>query len=153
MKRWSCSVCNVSLVKISDILVNIHWNLNFYMQILPQAVCTRYGLAIGAALAPVVQILVWICFPVAYPISKVTYFGYVWMHLIFFEMLIKCFSMDNWFSPWTIIPFGGIYQLLDRLLGKDHDPLFRRAELKTLVDLHGNEVLIFHTHRHWRVNY
>jgi hypothetical protein len=38
------------------------------------------------------------------------------------------------------------YQLLDHLLGKDHDALFRRAELKTLVDLHGNEVLfsIYH---------
>jgi hypothetical protein len=33
------------------------------------------------------------------------------------------------------------YQLLDLVLGKDHDALFRRAELKTLVDLHGNEVL------------
>ncbi|KAF3439099.1 hypothetical protein FNV43_RR17374 [Rhamnella rubrinervis] len=68
-------------------------------EIIPQAVCSRYGLAIGAAVAPVVRILVCICFPVAYPISK----------------------------------------LLDFLLGKGHDALFRRAELKTLVDLHGNE--------------
>jgi len=38
------------------------------------------------------------------------------------------------------------YQLLDLLMGKDHDALFRRAELKTLVDLHGIEVLfsIYH---------
>ena len=35
------------------------------------------------------------------------------------------------------------YQLLDRFLGKDHDALYRRAELKTLVDLHSNEVFIF----------
>ncbi|XP_021682669.2 DUF21 domain-containing protein At2g14520 isoform X2 [Hevea brasiliensis] len=68
-------------------------------EIIPQAVCSRYGLAIGAAVAPIVQVLVWICFPVAYPISK----------------------------------------LLDFLLGEGHDALFRRAELKTLVDLHGNE--------------
>ena len=33
-------------------------------------------------------------------------------------------------------------QLLDFLLGEGHDPLFRRAELKTLLDLHGNEVTI-----------
>lgn len=33
-------------------------------------------------------------------------------------------------------------QLLDYLLGERHDALFRRAELKTLVDLHGNEVHI-----------
>ncbi|KAL8554803.1 hypothetical protein ACS0TY_002842 [Phlomoides rotata] len=68
-------------------------------EIIPQSVCSRHGLAIGAALAPVVRVLVWICFPVAYPISKV----------------------------------------LDFLLGDGHRALFRRAELKTLVNLHGNE--------------
>lgn len=40
-------------------------------EIIPQAFCSRYGLAIGATLAPVVQVLVVICFPIAYPISKV----------------------------------------------------------------------------------
>ncbi|KAI3448204.1 hypothetical protein Pfo_004869 [Paulownia fortunei] len=68
-------------------------------EIIPQSVCSRYGLAIGATVAPGVRVLVWICFPVAYPISK----------------------------------------LLDLLLGHGHRALFRRAELKTLVDLHGNE--------------
>ncbi|CAI9104193.1 OLC1v1002821C1 [Oldenlandia corymbosa var. corymbosa] len=68
-------------------------------EIIPQAVCTRYGLAIGATVTPFVRVLVWICFPIAYPISK----------------------------------------LLDLLLGHEHRALFRRAELKTLVDLHGNE--------------
>ncbi|CAL5386220.1 unnamed protein product [Camellia sinensis] len=61
-------------------------------EIIPQSVCSRYGLAIGAVVAPFVCILVWICFPVAYPIRHV------------------------------------------------HVALFRRAELKTLVDLHGNEL-------------
>ncbi|XP_022762835.1 DUF21 domain-containing protein At2g14520-like isoform X3 [Durio zibethinus] len=68
-------------------------------EIIPQSVCSRHGLAIGATVAPIVQVLVWICFPVAYPISK----------------------------------------LLDFLLGHGHVALFRRAELKTLVNLHGNE--------------
>ncbi|KAH9664055.1 DUF21 domain-containing protein [Citrus sinensis] len=68
-------------------------------EIIPQAVCARYGLAIGAKVAPFVQILVRICFPIAFPVSK----------------------------------------LLDLLLGKGNEALFRRAELKTLVDLHGNE--------------
>ncbi|EPS67088.1 hypothetical protein M569_07687, partial [Genlisea aurea] len=68
-------------------------------EIIPQSVCSRYGLAIGAALAPFVRILVLIAFPIAYPISK----------------------------------------LLDFLLGHGHRTLFRRAELKTLVDMHGNE--------------
>ncbi|KAG4971597.1 hypothetical protein JHK85_038018 [Glycine max] len=69
-------------------------------EIIPQSICSRYGLAIGATVAPFVRVLVWICFPVAYPISK----------------------------------------LLDYLLGHRHEALFRRAELKTLVNLHGNEV-------------
>ncbi|EYU18356.1 hypothetical protein ABFS82_02G048800 [Erythranthe guttata] len=68
-------------------------------EIIPQSVCSRHGLAIGAAVAPIVRILVCICFPIAYPISK----------------------------------------LLDLLLGHGHRALFRRAELKTLVNLHGNE--------------
>ncbi|KAJ4963879.1 hypothetical protein NE237_023818 [Protea cynaroides] len=68
-------------------------------EIIPQSVCSRHGLAIGAAVAPAVRVLVWICYPVAYPISK----------------------------------------LLDFLLGEGHVALFRRAELKTLVDMHGNE--------------
>ncbi|KAH9554159.1 hypothetical protein CY35_08G049400 [Sphagnum magellanicum] len=67
-------------------------------EIAPQAICSRFGLAVGAAMAPVVRVLLVIFFPVAFPISK----------------------------------------LLDLILGKGHDPLFRRAELKTLVDLHGN---------------
>ncbi|XP_061336388.1 DUF21 domain-containing protein At2g14520-like isoform X3 [Gastrolobium bilobum] len=68
-------------------------------EIIPQSVCSRYGLAIGATVAPFVRVLVWICYPVAFPISK----------------------------------------LLDFLLGHRHEALFRRAELKTLVNLHGNE--------------
>ncbi|KAI5604026.1 hypothetical protein POPTR_001G288000v4 [Populus trichocarpa] len=68
-------------------------------EIIPQSVCTRYGLAIGATVTPFVRVLVWICFPVAYPISK----------------------------------------LLDYMLGHGHVALFRRAELKTLVNFHGNE--------------
>lgn len=40
-------------------------------QIIPQSVCSRYGLVIGARVAPFVRVLVWICFPVAFPISKV----------------------------------------------------------------------------------
>ncbi|CAM0875496.1 unnamed protein product [Alopecurus aequalis] len=68
-------------------------------EIIPQSICSRYGLAIGASVAPLVRVLVWICFPVAYPIAK----------------------------------------LLDYVLGHGKAALFRRAELKTLVTLHGNE--------------
>ncbi|KAI3751100.1 hypothetical protein L2E82_22146 [Cichorium intybus] len=68
-------------------------------EIIPQAVCSRYGLAIGAKLSIIVRILVIVVFPIAYPVSK----------------------------------------LLDLILGKGHSMLLRRAELKTLVDMHGNE--------------
>ncbi|KAJ8554379.1 hypothetical protein K7X08_025057 [Anisodus acutangulus] len=68
-------------------------------EIIPQAICSRYGLSIGARLSPLVRLLVIVVFPLSYPISK----------------------------------------LLDRLLGKRHSALLRRAELKTLVNMHGNE--------------
>ncbi|OMO86978.1 hypothetical protein CCACVL1_09353 [Corchorus capsularis] len=68
-------------------------------EIIPQAVCSRYGLSVGAKLSVLVRLIVIVLFPVAYPISK----------------------------------------LLDLLLGKRHSALLRRAELKTLVDMHGNE--------------
>lgn len=68
-------------------------------EILPQSVCSRYGLAVGATMTPIVRCLVCLFFPITYPISK----------------------------------------LLDFVLGKGHVALFRRAELKTLVHMHGNE--------------
>ena len=40
-------------------------------EILPQAVCSRNGLAVGAACASFVRLLMWITSPVAWPISKV----------------------------------------------------------------------------------
>ncbi|KAF5943233.1 hypothetical protein HYC85_020875 [Camellia sinensis] len=40
-------------------------------EILPQAICTQYGLTVGATVAPLVRVLLWAFFPVAYPISKV----------------------------------------------------------------------------------
>ncbi|KAL4180590.1 hypothetical protein AMTRI_Chr13g92840 [Amborella trichopoda] len=40
-------------------------------EILPQAICSRYGMSVGAIMAPVVRVLLAIFFPVAYPISKI----------------------------------------------------------------------------------
>ncbi|KAF6136275.1 hypothetical protein GIB67_042760 [Kingdonia uniflora] len=71
------------------------------MEILPQALCTRYGMKVGATTAPFVRVLLFLFFPVAYPISKV----------------------------------------LDWMLGKGHAVLLRRAELKTFVNFHGNEMV------------
>ncbi|OVA07022.1 CBS domain [Macleaya cordata] len=39
-------------------------------EILPQAVCTRYGMKVGATTAPIVRVLLFLFFPIAYPISK-----------------------------------------------------------------------------------
>ncbi|KAG0599527.1 hypothetical protein M758_12G158900 [Ceratodon purpureus] len=39
-------------------------------EIIPQAVCSQHGLAIGAAMAPAVRVLVIVFLPVTYPISK-----------------------------------------------------------------------------------
>ncbi|KAJ9674715.1 hypothetical protein PVL29_023944 [Vitis rotundifolia] len=40
-------------------------------EILPQALCTRYGMTIGATMAPFVRVLLLLFYPIAYPISKV----------------------------------------------------------------------------------
>ncbi|XP_073267249.1 DUF21 domain-containing protein At4g14240 isoform X2 [Populus alba] len=41
------------------------------MEVIPQAICTRYGLAVGANFVWLVRILMITCYPVAYPIGKV----------------------------------------------------------------------------------
>ncbi|KAF2494609.1 DUF21-domain-containing protein [Lophium mytilinum] len=65
-------------------------------EVVPQSVCARYGLPIGAMLAPTIHVLMWIMSPIAWPIAK----------------------------------------LLDYLLGKNHGATYKKAGLKTLVDLH-----------------
>ncbi|KAI4317745.1 hypothetical protein L6164_025590 [Bauhinia variegata] len=43
----------------------------FFGEVIPQAICTRYGLAVGANFVRLVQILMIICYPIAYPIGKI----------------------------------------------------------------------------------
>ncbi|XP_021768951.1 DUF21 domain-containing protein At4g14240-like [Chenopodium quinoa] len=43
----------------------------FFGEVIPQAICTRYGLAVGANFVWLVRILLIICYPIAYPIGKV----------------------------------------------------------------------------------
>jgi len=80
------------------ILVSVTLILMFG-EVIPQALCNRYGLEIGATLYWFVWGLIVITFPITWPISI----------------------------------------LLDKLLGKEHRTIFRRAELKELVRLHGTE--------------
>ncbi|PWA72776.1 hypothetical protein CTI12_AA268870 [Artemisia annua] len=70
----------------------------FFGEVIPQAVCTRYGLAIGSSFIWLVKFLMIACYPIAYPIGK----------------------------------------MLDWVLGHN-DALFRRAQLKALVSIHGQE--------------
>jgi len=39
-------------------------------EIIPQAVCSRHGVAIGAALAPIVRALMWLFAPITWPLGK-----------------------------------------------------------------------------------
>ncbi|KAG6900363.1 hypothetical protein C0993_011994 [Termitomyces sp. T159_Od127] len=50
--------------------VRHHFEPDLGNRIIPQAVCVRYGLAIGARCAPLVLALMWILSPIAYPIAK-----------------------------------------------------------------------------------
>ncbi|KAK9288331.1 hypothetical protein L1049_016782 [Liquidambar formosana] len=79
------------------ILLSVTFVLAFG-EVIPQAICTRYGLAVGANFVWLVRILMIICYPIAYPIGKV----------------------------------------LDWVLGHN-EALFRRAQLKALVSIHGQE--------------
>eukprot|EP00850_Spirogloea_muscicola_P021202 SM000240S08619 [mRNA] locus=s240:108359:112142:- [translate_table: standard] len=88
---WASVLISHSLSSVKLIAASL------FPQIVPQAVCSKYGLVIGATLAPLVRVLMVIAWPVAFPISK----------------------------------------LLDYLLGHNKEALFRRAELKAFVDMHG----------------
>ncbi|CAL8472218.1 g11760 [Coccomyxa elongata] len=83
------------LSPVSAIILSVTAVL-FFGEIIPQALCTRYGLAIGAYSAWFVRILIWVVGIISFPISKV----------------------------------------LDWLLGSEHGALFRRGQLKALVDIH-----------------
>lgn len=70
----------------------------FFGEVIPQAICSRYGLAVGANFIYLVRVLMIICYPISYPIGKI----------------------------------------LDCVLGHN-EALFRRAQLKALVSIHGRE--------------
>jgi len=43
-----------------------------FFQVIPQAICSRYGLAVGANMVWLVNIVMVLCWPLAYPIGRVS---------------------------------------------------------------------------------
>ncbi|WWC73902.1 uncharacterized protein I206_107874 [Kwoniella pini CBS 10737] len=41
-----------------------------FAEIIPQSICSRYGLLVGASMAWPVRVMMWIAFPIAWPIAK-----------------------------------------------------------------------------------
>eukprot|EP01018_Ginkgo_biloba_P017285 Gb_35072 [translate_table: standard] len=92
----------IYLDKIFNSIVAVVLSVTFVLafgEVIPQAICSRYGLAVGANFVWLVRILMIICYPIAYPVGKV----------------------------------------LDCVLGHNQSALFRRAQLKALVSIHGQE--------------
>ena len=68
-----------------------------FAEVIPQALCSRYGLQIGSFFAPVVRGLMIVCYPLAKPISLA----------------------------------------LDYILGELESGFYRRAQIRAIVELHG----------------
>lgn len=76
-----CNACAMEalpiyLDKIFHPFVAILLSVTFVLafgEIIPQAICTRYGLSVGANFVWLVRILMIICYPIAFPIGKVTF--------------------------------------------------------------------------------
>jgi metal transporter CNNM len=83
MPMWASIIVSVCLVLI-------------FAEVIPMALCTRYGLDVGAKLSWLVHLLIWICYPVAWPLSKA----------------------------------------LDWLFGHSAGTLFKRSQLKELINMH-----------------
>ncbi|XP_048136130.1 DUF21 domain-containing protein At4g14240-like isoform X7 [Rhodamnia argentea] len=74
-----CNACAMEalpiyLDKLFNQYVAIILSVTFVLafgEVIPQAICTRYGLAVGANFVWLVRILMIICYPIAYPIGKV----------------------------------------------------------------------------------
>ncbi|XP_021362887.1 DUF21 domain-containing protein At1g47330-like [Mizuhopecten yessoensis] len=64
----------IFLDKISDPIIAVVVSVTavlIFGEVIPQAICTRFGLAIGAALAPLVYFLMAIFYVIAWPMSKI----------------------------------------------------------------------------------
>ncbi|WJX09155.1 Protein SUPPRESSOR OF GENE SILENCING, variant 2 [Trifolium repens] len=63
------------LAKLFHPVVAVLLSVTFVLafgEVIPQAICTRYRLYVGATFIGLVRVLVFICYPIAYPIGKWT---------------------------------------------------------------------------------
>jgi metal transporter CNNM len=72
------AACSVSLPIFLDRLLNAVASILIsvtailiFGEILPQAICARHGVAIGAFFAPLVRVLMVVCAPIAWPLAKI----------------------------------------------------------------------------------
>ncbi|KAG4186443.1 hypothetical protein ERO13_A08G045115v2 [Gossypium hirsutum] len=73
-----CNACAmealpISLDKIFHPFVAVLLSVTFVLafgEIIPQAICSRYGLSVGASFVWLVRILMIVCYPIAYPVGK-----------------------------------------------------------------------------------
>lgn len=63
-------LCLDRLVNVAVALVLSTTAVVLFGEIIPQALCTRYGLSIGGHAAPAVRVLMWITCPISWPIAK-----------------------------------------------------------------------------------
>lgn len=84
---------NASYVQAFIFLLPAHrlsdWSLHFDNQVIPQAICTRYGLAVGASFVWLVRIVMFIAYPIAYPIGKVNQQSHITQYKSFNSYSIK----------------------------------------------------------------
>ncbi|KAE8725958.1 putative DUF21 domain-containing protein [Hibiscus syriacus] len=66
-------LCNAAAMEALPIYLDKLFNqyVAIILSVIPQAICSRYGLAVGANLAGLVRVLMIICYPIAYPIGKI----------------------------------------------------------------------------------
>ncbi|KAG6703666.1 hypothetical protein I3843_07G092400 [Carya illinoinensis] len=74
-----CNACAMEalpiyLDKIFHPFVAVLLSVTFVLafgEVIPQAICSRYGLSVGANFVRLVRVLMIICYPIAYPIGKI----------------------------------------------------------------------------------